>query len=155
MDYVLQETERNRQMVNQIAYKTFGGSGVNDAIFPAGPEVCFHLIMDINFMMFFRYKIGLFFLTRFSHKFTPSHNYYAKNFKPQNSSLHNRRAFCMRMRQYGLLKCHRGIFLWIVYVHYQYLQAVFWSWMTCIGCYVPQTCSLRYRGICTMKVSLL
>ena len=23
---------------------------------------------------------------------------------------HNRRAFCMRMRQYGLLKCHRGIF---------------------------------------------
>ena len=22
----------------------------------------------------------------------------------------NRRAFCMRMRQYGLLKCHRGIF---------------------------------------------
>ena len=23
---------------------------------------------------------------------------------------HNRRAFCMRMRQYELLKCHRGIF---------------------------------------------
>ena len=38
-------------------------------------------------------------------------------------------------------------FLWIVYVQYQHLQAVFWSWMTCIRCYVPQTCSLRYRGI--------
>ena len=46
-------------------------------------------------------------------------------------------------------------FLCIVYVQYQHLQAVFWSWMTCIGCYVPQTCSLRYRGISTMKVSLL
>ena len=23
---------------------------------------------------------------------------------------YNRRAFCMRMRQHGLLKCHRGIF---------------------------------------------
>ena len=28
------------------------------------------------------------------------------------------------------LTCHEGISLWIVYVHYQYLQAVFWSWMT-------------------------
>ena len=27
--------------------------------------------------------------------------------------------------------------------------------MTYIGCYVPQTCSLRYRGISTMKVRLL
>ena len=59
MDYVLQETERNRQMVNQIAYKTFAATGVNDSIFPAGPEVCFHLIMVMNFMMFFRCKIGL------------------------------------------------------------------------------------------------
>ena len=25
-------------------------------------------------------------------------------------ALGNRRAFCMRMRQFGLLKCHRGIF---------------------------------------------
>ena len=50
---------------------------------------------------------------------------------------------------------HEGISLWTVYVHYQYLQAVFWSWMTYIGCYVPQTCSLRYRGISTMKVNLL
>ena len=33
--------------------------------------------------------------------------------------------------------------------------AVFWSWMTCIGCYVPQTCSLRYRCISTTKISLL
>ena len=46
-------------------------------------------------------------------------------------------------------------FLWIVYVQYQHLQAVFWSWMTFIGCYVPQTCSLRYQGISTMKASLL
>ena len=46
-------------------------------------------------------------------------------------------------------------FLWIVYVLYQHFQAGFWSWITCIGCYLPQTCSLRYRGITTMKVSLL
>ena len=59
MDYVLQETERNRQMVNQIAYKTFAASGVNDSIFPAGPEVCFHLMMDMSFMMLFRCEIGL------------------------------------------------------------------------------------------------
>ena len=32
------------------------------------------------------------------------------------------------------LKWHEGISLWIVYVHYQHLQAVFWSWMTYIGC---------------------
>ena len=60
MDFVLQELERNRQMVNQIAYKTFAASGINGSIFPAGPEVCFHLIMDMNFMMIFRCKIGLF-----------------------------------------------------------------------------------------------
>jgi len=59
MDYVLQETERNRQMVNQIAYKTFAASGVNDSIFPAGPEVCFHRMMDMSFMIFFRCEIGL------------------------------------------------------------------------------------------------
>ena len=57
MDYVLQETERNRQMVNQIAYKTFAASGVNDSIFPAGPEVCFHLMTDMSFMMFFVVKL--------------------------------------------------------------------------------------------------
>ena len=39
------------------------------------------------------------------------------------------------------------------YVQYQHWQAVFWSWLTCIGCYVSQTCSLRYRGTSTMKVS--
>ena len=38
-------------------------------------------------------------------------------------------AFCRRMRQYGLLNCIRH-FPWIVYVQYQYLQAVFWNWMT-------------------------
>ena len=66
--------------------------------------------------------------------------------------------------QEGILYAHASIwavevpqkhFLWIVYVQYQHLQAVFWSWMTCIGCYVPQTCSLRYQGISTMKASLL
>ena len=60
MDFVLQELERNRQMVNQIAYKTFAASGINGSIFAAGPEVCFHLIMDMNFVMIFRCKIGLF-----------------------------------------------------------------------------------------------
>ena len=29
---------------------------------------------------------------------------------PNKTHLMNRKAFCMRMRQYGLLKCHRGIF---------------------------------------------
>ena len=68
------------------------------------------------------------------------------------------------LEQEGILYTHAWMWavegpqrhlLWIVYVQYQHLQAVFWSWMTCIGCYVPQTCSLRYRGISTMKVSLL
>ena len=72
--------------------------------------------------------------------------------------------FAHSHQQEGILYTHASIwavegpqrhFLWIVYVQYQHLQAVFWSWMTCIGCYVPQTCSLRYRGISTMKVSLL
>ena len=67
-------------------------------------------------------------------------------------------------QQEGILYTHASIwavegpqrhFLWIVYIQYQHLQAVFWGWMTCIGCYVPQTCSLRCRGISTMKVSLL
>ena len=67
-------------------------------------------------------------------------------------------------QQEGILYAHASIwavegpqkhFLWIVYVQYQHLQAVFWSLMTCIGYYVPQTCSLRCRGISTMKVSLL
>ncbi|CAH3032253.1 unnamed protein product, partial [Porites lobata] len=38
MDFVLQELERNRQMVNQIAYKTFAASGINGSIFPTGPK---------------------------------------------------------------------------------------------------------------------
>ena len=70
----------------------------------------------------------------------------------------NRRAFCMRMHQYVNMGCWsatEAFSVTIVYVQYQHLQAVFWSWMTCIGCYVPQTCSLRYQGISTMKVSLL
>ena len=70
----------------------------------------------------------------------------------------------IRDEQEAILSAHASIwsvevpqrhFLWIVYVHYQHLQALFWSWMTYIGCYVPQTCSLRYRGISTMKVRLL
>ena len=69
-----------------------------------------------------------------------------------------------KVEQEGILYAHASIwavevpqrhFLWIVYVRYQHLQAVFWSWMTCIGCYAPQTCSSTYRGISTMKVSLL
>ena len=43
------------------------------------------------------------------------------------------------------------------YGHRQHLQAVFWSWMTYIGCYVPQTCSLRYRWkwiYCSLAVAL-
>ncbi|CAH3165027.1 unnamed protein product, partial [Porites evermanni] len=38
MDHVLQETERNRQMANQIAYRTFAANGVNDGVFPTGPK---------------------------------------------------------------------------------------------------------------------
>ena len=67
-------------------------------------------------------------------------------------------------QQEGILYAHASIwaveapqrhFLRIVYVQYQHLRAIFWSRMTCIGCYVPQTCSSTYRGIATMKVSLL
>ena len=29
--------------------------------------------------------------------------------KPVDIDVKNRRAFCMRMRQFGLLRCHRGI----------------------------------------------
>ena len=43
MDHVLQETERNRQMANQIAYTTFAAKGVNDDAFPTGPKVCLYL----------------------------------------------------------------------------------------------------------------
>ena len=57
---------------------------------------------------------------------------------------------------YGLLKCHRGIFCELfTLIHYRHLQAVFWSWMTYIGSYIPQACSLRYWGISPLKVSLL
>ena len=71
---------------------------------------------------------------------------------------------CWSGQQEGILYAHASIcavevpqrhFLRIVYVQYQHLQAVFWSGMTCIGCYAPQTCSSTYRGISTMKVSLL
>ena len=43
MDHVLQETERNRQMANQIAYTTFAAKGVNDDAFPTGSKVCLYL----------------------------------------------------------------------------------------------------------------
>ena len=73
MDFVLQELERNRQMVNQIAYKTFAASGINGSIFPAGPEVCFHLIMDMNFFSLLNWIVLISFLTKFCepppHKF--------------------------------------------------------------------------------------
>jgi len=38
MDHVLQETERNRQMANQIAHRTFTPHGVDEGIFPTGPK---------------------------------------------------------------------------------------------------------------------
>ena len=39
MDHVLQETERNRQMANQIAHRTFTARGFEEGIFPTGPKV--------------------------------------------------------------------------------------------------------------------
>ena len=73
-----------------------------------------------------------------------------------HSVFQNRRAFCMHMCQYGLLKCDRGIFCELfTLIHYRHLQAVFWSWMTHIGSYIPQACSLRYSGISPLKVSVL
>ena len=52
MDHVLQETERNRQMANQIAYRTFAANGVNDGVFPTGPKVCVHLGQDfVNYLV--------------------------------------------------------------------------------------------------------
>lgn len=39
MDHVLQETERNRQMANQIAYRTFTAHGLDEGMFPTGPKV--------------------------------------------------------------------------------------------------------------------
>ena len=52
-------------------------------------------------------------------------------------------------------KDHRGIFCELFTFSTSICRLFFWSWMTCIGCYVPQTCSLWYRGISRMKVSLL
>ena len=73
-----------------------------------------------------------------------------------HSVFQNRRAFCMHMCQYGLLKCDRGIFCELfTLIHYRHLQAVFWSWMTYIGSYIPQACSLRYWSISPPKVSVL
>ena len=52
MDHVLQETERNRQMANQIAYRTFAANGVNDGVFPTGPKVCVLLGQDfVNYLV--------------------------------------------------------------------------------------------------------
>ena len=62
--------------------------------------------------------------------------------------------FCIP-EQEGILYAHSSIwsvevrqrhFLWIVYVDSlnRHLQAVFWSWMTYIGSYIPQACSLRW-----------
>ncbi|XP_078372507.1 uncharacterized protein LOC144656151 isoform X5 [Oculina patagonica] len=38
MDHVLQETERNRQMANQIAHRTFTTHAFDDGAFPTGPK---------------------------------------------------------------------------------------------------------------------
>lgn len=46
MDRVLQETAKSRQMANHIAYTTFAAHGVNNGIFPTGPEVCLHYTRD-------------------------------------------------------------------------------------------------------------
>ena len=70
------------------------------------------------------------------------------------AAVENRRAFCMRMCQYGLLKCYRGIF-YELFTFSASICKLFSGAETCIGCYVPQTCSLRYRGTSTIKVSLL
>ena len=57
MDYVLQETQRNRQLANhivgnQIAYRTFAANGVNDGVFTTGPKVCVHLGRDfVNYLV--------------------------------------------------------------------------------------------------------
>ena len=73
-----------------------------------------------------------------------------------HSVFQKRRAFCMHMRQYDLLKCHRGIFCELfTFIYYQHLKALFWSWLRYIGSYIPQACSLRYWGISPLKVSLL
>ena len=64
-------------------------------------------------------------------------------------------ALCMRMHRYGLLKCHRGILFELFTFTASICRLFFWSWMTYTGNYVPQTCSLRYRGIFPLKVSLL
>ena len=47
----------------------------------------------------------------------------------QNTGLliFNRMAFCMHMRQYGLLKCHEAFSVNCLRSLLQYLQAVFWS----------------------------
>ena len=45
MDHVFHETERNRQMANQIAYSAFAAKGVDDDAFPAGPKVCLYLTL--------------------------------------------------------------------------------------------------------------
>ena len=46
MDHVFHETGRNRQMANQIAYRTFAAKGVDDDVFPAGPKVCIYLTLS-------------------------------------------------------------------------------------------------------------
>ena len=53
MDRVLRETERNRQLANQIAYRAFTAHGVNDGKSLSGSEVCFHLTMDKTFFINF------------------------------------------------------------------------------------------------------
>ena len=61
----------------------------------------------------------------------------------------------MRMRQYALLKCHSGIFCELFTFSTSICRLFSGAEWRVLGCYVPQTCSLRYRGISTMKVSLL
>lgn len=53
MDHVLQETERNRQMANQIAHRTFTTHAFDDGAFPTGPQVSSRfLCWNINYFWY-------------------------------------------------------------------------------------------------------
>ena len=59
MDHVLQETERNRQMANQIAYRTFAAKGVDDGGFPTGPKVYLYRVFIVSSVWHINQKLVL------------------------------------------------------------------------------------------------
>ena len=67
---------------------------------------------------------------------------------------YNRKAICMRTRQYGLEKCHGGILC----VLFSFTSSI-WSLFSRAESEVYWKCStnvfLRYQGISMMKVTLL